>query len=91
MRNYEITTVYRTTAIEEAKNSFKEALAKHSVQIIQEEDWGTKKLWHPVDGQEYGYFHYIKCNAEPATIAKIENEAKINQDILKHMVVRIDG
>lgn len=91
MRQYEITAVYRSNAVEETKNAFKETLAKHSVSITSEEDWGTKKLWHHVDGQENGFFNFFKCQAEPSVIEKIENEAKINQNILKAMVIRVDG
>ncbi|WCL48313.1 30S ribosomal protein S6 [Leptospira sp. GIMC2001] len=91
MRNYEITTVYRTNAVEETKNSFKEILAKYSVNITTEEEWGNKKLWHPVDGQDHGYYTLFKCTAEPASIEKIENEAKLNQNILKSLVIRQNG
>lgn len=91
MRNYEITAVYRTNAVEETKSAFKEALAKYSVTVNSEEDWGNKRLWHPVDGQENGYFNFFKCQAEPTAIEKIENEAKINQNILKAMVIRVNG
>lgn len=91
MRNYEITTVYRTNAVEEANNSFKESLAKHSVTIVSEEDWGNKRLWHPVDGQENGHFNFFKCTAAPSTIEKIEKDARINQNILKTMVIKING
>jgi small subunit ribosomal protein S6 len=91
MRNYEITAVYRTNAVEESKNSFKEILSKHSVNVQAEEDWGNKRLWHHVDGEENGYYNHFKCTAEPTAIVKIENEAKLNLNILKAMVIRKNG
>lgn len=91
MRKYEITAVYSPNAVEETKNGFKETLAKHSVTVTNEEDWGIKKLWHPVDGKENGHYNFFQCEAEPNVIEKIESEAKINQNILKAMVVRVNG
>lgn len=91
MRNYEITAVYRTNAVEETKNIFKGILSKYSVNINAEEDWGSKRLWHHVDGEENGFYNFFKVSAEPAVIEKIENEAKLNQNILKAMVIRQNG
>ncbi|MCG9876769.1 MAG: 30S ribosomal protein S6 [Leptospiraceae bacterium] len=91
MRNYEITAVYRTNAVEETRNSFKDILSKNGVAVQSEEDWGNKRLWHHVDGEENGFYHHFKCNAEPSSIAKIENDAKLNLNILKAMVIRQNG
>ncbi len=91
MRKYEITTVYRPNVVEDSKISFRETLSKYSVKVHSEDEWGIKKLWHPVDGCDTGFFHFFQCEAEPSVVPMIEKEVRINQNILKSMVVRVDG
>ncbi|BDA79314.1 30S ribosomal protein S6 [Leptospira kobayashii] len=91
MRNYEITNIIREGAVEETKSAVKDILAKHSVTIQNEEDWGSKRLWHPVGQDEQGHFTLIKCQSAPSEIVKIEHEFKLNTNILKTLVVRSNG
>jgi small subunit ribosomal protein S6 len=91
MRAYEITAILLEGSaglVEETKTSIKEILTKHSVEITEEEDWGQKKLWHSIGGNESGFFTYIKCKAQPSSIVKLEGEFKLNQNILKSLIVR---
>jgi small subunit ribosomal protein S6 len=90
MRAYEITSILLDKGgnVEETKTSIKEILSKYSVEITSEEDWGQKKLWHNIGGNETGFFTYIKCNANPSSIVKLENEFKLNQNILKSLIIR---
>ena len=90
MRNYEVTTVLREGKSEETKKTVKEILEKHNAKISSEEDWGTKKLFHPVKHNETGFFSYLKCTIEdPSTISAIEKDFRINQDILKSMIIKV--
>lgn len=91
MRNYEITNILREGAVEEAKTAVKDILAKHAITIQNEEDWGSKRLWHPIGADEQGHFTLIKCTGAPAEIAKIEHEFKLNTNILKTLVIRSHG
>jgi len=90
MRNYEVTTVFREGKSEETKKAVKEILEKHSAKITSEEDWGTKRLFHPVKHNESGFFSYIKCTIEdPSRISAIENDFRLNQEILKSMIIKV--
>ncbi|EMO27442.1 putative ribosomal protein S6 [Leptospira interrogans serovar Bataviae str. HAI135] len=59
--------------------------------VTAEEDWGQRKLWHPIQHEEQGIFHHYKCSADPNAIEKVEKEFLINQNILRSMVVRLHG
>jgi small subunit ribosomal protein S6 len=91
MRAYEITAVLSEGSaglVEETKNNIKEILTKYAVEITGEEDWGQKKLWHSLRGNESGFFTHIKCKAEPKIVAKLEYEFKLNQNILKSLIIK---
>ncbi|PJZ70233.1 30S ribosomal protein S6 [Leptospira perolatii] len=91
MRNYEITTITRANAKESAKNEVTDLFNKHSISVTAEEDWGQKKLWHPIHHQDYGVFTHFKVNADPTAIDKVEHEFKLNQNVLRSMIVRLNG
>ncbi|GBF48734.1 30S ribosomal protein S6 [Leptospira ryugenii] len=91
MRNYEITNILREGAVDEGKSAVKDILSKHAVTIQNEEDWGSKRLWHPIGQEEQGHFTFTKCQGSPAEIAKIEHEFKLNPNILKSLVIRANG
>ena len=92
MKSYEITNVIRESShslIDETKSTIKEILGRFSVEVSAEEDWGSKKLWHKIEGEESGFFSHLKCKASPDAIKKIEHEFLLNQNILRSLVVRI--
>ncbi len=92
MRAYEITAVLQETPasiVDETKNTIKEFFKKYSVEMTEEEDWGSKKLWHAIRGLETGHYSHFKCKAEPTAIAKLENEFKLNQNILRSLVIKV--
>ncbi|XDD45146.1 30S ribosomal protein S6 [Leptospira sp. WS39.C2] len=91
MRNYEITNILREGNVEETKSAVKELLSKYNFTIQGEEDWGSKRLWHPVGQDEQGHFTLIKCSGSPKEVAKIEHEFKLNVNILKTLVIRANG
>ena len=92
MRAYEITNVILDnphSLTEETKSEIKNILQKYSVEIESEEDWGQKKLWHKIRGNETGFYHYMKCKAEPNVISDLENEFKLNQNILRSLTISL--
>ena len=91
MRNYEITQIYRESSLESVKKEAAEILAKHSVTVSSQEDWGSKTLWHPLNGEMKGHYTLIQCKTEPSIISKLEHEFHLNQNILKTLIVRKDG
>ncbi|MCB1190951.1 MAG: 30S ribosomal protein S6 [Leptospiraceae bacterium] len=91
MREYEITAVLKEGAqplIDETKNTIKSVLAKYSGEITAEEDWGQKRIWHPINGENAGFFTHIKCKLEASSIKEIEKDFRLNQNILRSMIAR---
>jgi len=91
MRTYEITNVIREGVLEETKNAILDLFAKHSLQVQSEEDWGSKRLWHPARREEQGHFLFFRCLGKPGEISKLEKDFKLNTNILKAMVIKANG
>jgi len=89
MRNYEITAIIKENAVEETKNTIKEIFAKNSVDVTAEEDWGSKTVWQPINHIPTGFFAHYKCSVkDTSVIASLENEFKLNQNIMRSMISR---
>lgn len=90
MRAYEITNVLvdSPAVVEEAKKQIREILSKYSVEITHEEDWGSKTLYHKIQGNTSGFYTYLECKAKPEVIKSLEHEFHLNQNILRSLIVK---
>lgn len=52
--------------------------------------WGKRHLAYPVKKQADGNYVLINFEADPAVIKEIDRVMKIQDDILKHLIVKID-
>lgn len=91
-KKYEAVFIYN-----EKKSIFKSSLEKtksifseHGVDITGEEDLGIKKLAYEIRKKKEGryYLYYLKLNG--SQISAIEKDIYLNEDILRHLFVRID-
>jgi small subunit ribosomal protein S6 len=92
MRSYEITSILAEgsqSIIDDTKKTIQDILTKYSAEITAEEDWGVKKLWYAIAGHESGFYTHTKCKADATSIAKIEHEFLLNQNILKSLVIKV--
>jgi len=65
-------------------------LTKNGCNIEKVDRWGKRHLAYPVKKQADGYYVLINFEAEPATIKEIDRVMKIRDEILKHLIVKID-
>ena len=84
-----------TPVLSEAQ--FKEVVAKFSNlvtenggEIINEEDWGLKKLAYPIQKKSTGFYHLIEFKAEPAFIETLETQYRRDERIIRFLTFRLD-
>lgn len=65
-------------------------LTKNSCNIEKVDRWGKRHLAYPVKKQADGYYVLINFEADPATIKEIDRVLKIRDEVLKHLIVKID-
>lgn len=88
MNAYEMITILNSNVTDEAKEQF---IAKVNELIATEtkvEDWGRKKLAYEIKKQREGYYLMFIFSSNPANIAEIERVLRLNDLVLKHMVVK---
>ncbi len=94
MNQYEtvfiLTPVLSDTQMKEAVEKFKALLIQDGAEIINEEDWGLKKLAYPIQKKSTGFYQLIEFKAEPSVIAKLETNFRRDERVIRFLTFRMD-
>ncbi|MFD1204274.1 MULTISPECIES: 30S ribosomal protein S6 [Sporosarcina] len=95
MRKYEIMYIIRPTLEDEAKKAlierFDGILTSNGAEIIESKEWGKRRLAYEIDDLREGYYQLVTANASAEAIDEFNRLANINEDIIRHMAVRLDN
>ena len=93
MNNYEINYIIRPNIEEEAKAEliarFDSILTDNGAEVIESKDWAKRRLAYEIKDFREGIYHIVKISASDAkAIDEFDRLAKINSDILRHIIVK---
>lgn len=55
-------------------------------EVIQEENWGKRKLSYPIKDFFEGYYYCIVFQSEPDAIREFQRKLRLNDNILRYMI-----
>lgn len=94
MNQYEtvivLTPLLSEEVAKEAFAKFKTILTDGGAEIIQEDNWGLRKLAYPIDKKTNGFYHLIEFKASGEVISKLELEYKRDERILRFLTIKLD-
>ncbi|MCI6810570.1 MAG: 30S ribosomal protein S6 [Spirochaetia bacterium] len=92
MKKYELMTIYPIDDEKSKKGAedVKATLAKFGAEIEEEKVIGDRDLTYLIQKQKKGKFVLYTMKLNPAKVVEIQNEFKINMNMLKHQFVKID-
>ena len=94
MNQYEtvfiLTPVLSDEQMKEAVEKFKGVLVQNGAEIINEENWGLKKLAYAIDKKTTGFYELIEFNAAPETIKKLEIAYRRDEKVLRYITVKME-
>lgn len=94
MRKYELMYIIQPTIEEDSKKAlverFNEILTSNGAEIIESKEWGKRRLAYEINDLREGYYQIVKANADSQAIDEYTRLANINEDIIRHIAVRID-
>ena len=92
MKKYELMTIYPLDDEKSKKGAedVKATLAKFGAEIEEEKVIGDRDLTYLIQKQKKGKFVLYTMKLNPAKVVEIQNEFKINMNMLKHQFVKID-
>jgi small subunit ribosomal protein S6 len=75
-------------AIEDECQKIFSIIEKGNGKITNSTNWGVKKLAYPIKHNENGYYFIINFEANDKIIREIDRVNKINDKILRHLIVK---
>ena len=92
MKNYEIMFIVRPTLSEDETKAtiknFGDVLTSNGAKIVDSKDMGQRKLAYPIKKQLRGNYYVFNVEASPAAVKEFDRKAKIDENILRHIVIR---
>jgi len=85
MKKYEIMYIIRPNIEDEAKKAI---LTDNGAELAEAKEWGKRRLAYEINDFRDGYYQLVKINAAPVAVEEFSRLAKINEDIIRHIVVK---
>ena len=91
MQQYETTFIVDAhlpdDAIEKTLEKFKKIMEEGGAVIQNIDRWGKRRLAYEIARKQYGYYVYVRFEAEGAFIQELEREYKLDDAILRYLTV----
>lgn len=93
-KNYEtvfiLTPVLSDDQMKDTAAKFFTFLRDNDADIVNEENWGLKKLAYPIDRKSNGFYHLVEYAAEPDLIDRLETEFRRDERVIRFLTVSLD-
>ena len=94
MQQYEtvviLTPLLSEDVAKETIAKFKNILTENGAEIIQEDNWGLKKLAYPIEKKTTGFYHLTEFKAPGELVSKLELEYKRDERIMRFLTISLD-
>jgi len=94
MQQYEIvivlTPLLSVDAAAEGIAKFSKILTDNGAEIVQEDNWGLRKLAYPIQKKTTGYYHLTEFRAPGDLINKLEVELRRDERVLRFLTIALD-
>lgn len=92
MNKYEMMFIVKTTETEEnavkVAEDLKSIITSMKGEITDSKDMGQKKLAYPINNQVRGNYYVLNVEATSAAVKEFDRKAKIDENILRHIVIK---
>jgi small subunit ribosomal protein S6 len=76
--------------VEELTAQFTAIIEQMGGKVEKTEYWGVKSLTYRMRKNRKAHFTLMNIDAPPAALAEIERQQRLNEDILRHLTIRVD-
>jgi small subunit ribosomal protein S6 len=92
LRNYELVVIFDPSLEEEAVgkelSKITSLIEKEKCEVSNIDKWGVRKLAYPIKKQENGNYIVVYFNGKSSVISELDRINKINDKILRHLIVK---
>jgi len=85
-----VTPVLSEVQMKEAVDKFRGIITSRNGQIVNEENWGLRKLAYPIQNKSTGFYNMFQFVAPGELINQLEIEYKRDERIIRFLTVKLD-
>lgn len=75
--------------LDTAKSQLHTTLEKHGAEIVASRPWDDRRLAYPIEGHKKGQYYLIFFKCESLKMQEMENDFRLSELILRHMVIHV--
>lgn len=94
MNHYEtvfiLTPVLSDYQVKEAVEKFSNFLKEKNANIVNQENWGLKKLAYPIQLKRNGFYNLIEFQSLGDIISKLDTELKRDERVIRFIIIKLD-
>jgi len=94
MNQYEtvfiLTPVLSDVQMKEAVEKFREFLVSNGAEIVNEEEWGLRKLAYPIQKKSTGFYCLLEFKGEPTIVKKLETAYRRDERVIRFLTFHLD-
>jgi len=92
MNSYYLTLVLKPDLEEKARKELLDSISKKFIgsngKVTKENLWGVRDLAYPIKKQTSGYYAHFEIQADPKDAKGLDKSLKVEEDILRYLLVR---
>ena len=85
-----LTPVLSDDQMKEAVEKFKDVLVQNGAEIVNEEQWGLKKLAYPIQKKSTGFYCLLEFKGEPTIVKKLDIAFRRDERVIRFLTFRLD-
>jgi small subunit ribosomal protein S6 len=93
-RNYELTFIVKpdvdATNLTAIIDRVKEFITAEGGSIVKVDQWGLRRLMYPIRKYREGHYVFALVQLNAPAIARIESRLRLNEDVIRYLLIRAD-
>ncbi|MEF9961896.1 MAG: 30S ribosomal protein S6 [Erysipelotrichaceae bacterium] len=95
MKKYEIMYIVKAdlddAKRQEVMDGMHKIITDHNGTIDKIDEWGVKEFAYEINHMTKGYYVVINISAGNEAIAEFERLVRINQSVIRHLTIKLEG
>ena len=95
MRDYELVVIIKPDVTDDDANAIvekvKTLVTDRKGEVVEVKPWGKKKMAYPIGQYKEGNYVLTKLKLEAKLTREIDSALKLNEKIMRHLLVRKDS
>ncbi len=93
MRDYELVVIINPEVPDEENtrviDRVGQLIGSGGGEITKTDPWGRRRLAYPINGHREGFYVVEQFRMQPEATGELERSLKLNEDIIRYLLVRI--